>query len=183
MGCVVFMHERRTPSLTAVCSCLSPAEGDGELRRAAPRFSPDLPRSVPRTPRDHPEPESRLDPPPLPRSHTHTPPFFTHRIIDTGFPFREFNTLSTWKESLFFFCTAEWLVDIGMNKSCFSMIIGGKACCLLSPRSPHRWRALLSRRWSGSLPKSQWRLQLIVEERAESVPSFPLLCRDVCSWS
>lgn len=44
------------------------------------------------------------------------------------------------------------------------MIIGGKACCLLSPRSPHRWRALLSRRWSGSLPKSQWRLQLIVEE-------------------
>lgn len=44
------------------------------------------------------------------------------------------------------------------------MIIGGKACCLLSPRSPHRWRALLSLRWSGSLPKSQWRLQLIVEE-------------------
>lgn len=44
------------------------------------------------------------------------------------------------------------------------MIIGGKACCLLSPRSPHRWRALLSRRWSGSLPKSQWRLQLIVEQ-------------------
>lgn len=51
-----------------------------------------------------------------------------------------------------------------MNKSCFPMIIGGKACCLLSPRSPHRWRALLSRRWSGSLPKSQWRLQLIVEQ-------------------
>uniref|UniRef100_A0A8P4K0N3 Small monomeric GTPase n=1 Tax=Dicentrarchus labrax TaxID=13489 RepID=A0A8P4K0N3_DICLA len=70
MGCTVFMYEQRATSPITVCSCLSLAEGDGELRCTAPWFSPSLPLSLPRTSRDHPEPESSLDPLPS-QTHTH----------------------------------------------------------------------------------------------------------------
>lgn len=43
------------------CPHVCLAEGEGELRRAAPQFGPDLPLSLPGAPQRHPEPEPRLD--------------------------------------------------------------------------------------------------------------------------